>query len=178
MGASKIFVFALVRVAGWVLQRFFVLLSFESRVGCKEHVFLFLLLFESRVGCWKVFCFFSRSSRGLGAGKLFLGALVRVCVECLFLRHRGPVPYGCCGLGAGKFFVYRSSRGLGAKQFFCTHSLYIYIHTYGKTYVHRVPDDEAQVWLDALIFTGKEAKVKTCHDARFAPHVGANGDAR
>jgi hypothetical protein len=33
-------------------------------------------------------------------------------------------------------------------------------HT-GKTYEHRVPDDEAQAWLDALIFTVKEAKAKT-----------------
>ena len=43
-----------------------------------------------------------------------------------------------------------------------THSLYIYIHTHtGKTCEHRVPDDEAQAWLDALIFTVKEAKAKT-----------------
>ena len=41
-------------------------------------------------------------------------------------------------------------------------SLYIYIHTHtGKTYEHRVPDDEAQAWLDALIFTVKAAKAKT-----------------
>ena len=43
-----------------------------------------------------------------------------------------------------------------------THSLYIYIHTHtGKTYEHCVPDDEAQAWLDALIFTVKEAKAKS-----------------
>ena len=45
-----------------------------------------------------------------------------------------------------------------------THSLSLYIYTYthtGKTYEHRVPDDEAQAWLDAFIFTVKEAKAKT-----------------
>ena len=43
-----------------------------------------------------------------------------------------------------------------------TLSLYIYIHTHtGKTYEYRVPDDEAQAWLDALTFTVKEAKAKT-----------------
>ena len=45
-----------------------------------------------------------------------------------------------------------------------TLSLCIYIHTHthaGETYEHRVPDDEAQAWLDALIFTVKEAKAKT-----------------
>ena len=43
-----------------------------------------------------------------------------------------------------------------------TPSLYIYIRTHtGKTNEHRVPDDEAQAWLDALIFTVKEAKAKT-----------------
>ena len=42
-----------------------------------------------------------------------------------------------------------------------THSLYIYIHTHtGKTYEHRVPDDEAQAWLDALLFTVKAAQSK------------------
>ena len=42
-----------------------------------------------------------------------------------------------------------------------THTFYIYIHTHtGKTYEHLVPDDEAQAWLDALIFTVKEAKAK------------------
>ena len=41
-------------------------------------------------------------------------------------------------------------------------SLYIYIYTHtGKTCEHRVPDDEAQAWLDALIFTVKAAKAKT-----------------
>ena len=39
-------------------------------------------------------------------------------------------------------------------------SRYIYTHT-GKTYEHRVPNDEAQAWLDAFIFTVKEAKAKT-----------------
>ena len=43
-----------------------------------------------------------------------------------------------------------------------TLSLYTYIHTHtGKTYEHRVPDDEEQAWLDALIFTVKEAKAKS-----------------
>ena len=43
-----------------------------------------------------------------------------------------------------------------------TLSLYICIHTHtGKTYENRVPDDEAQAWLDALLFTVKEAKAKT-----------------
>ena len=36
----------------------------------------------------------------------------------------------------------------------------MHIHT-GKTYEHRVPDDEAQAWLYALIFTVKAAKAKT-----------------
>ena len=43
-----------------------------------------------------------------------------------------------------------------------TLSLYIYTHTHaGKKYEYRVPDDEAQAWLDALLFTVKEAKAKT-----------------
>ena len=43
-----------------------------------------------------------------------------------------------------------------------TLSLYIYINTHtGKKYENHVPDDEAQAWLDALIFTVKEAKAKT-----------------
>ena len=38
----------------------------------------------------------------------------------------------------------------------------VYMHTHtGKKYEHRVPDDEAQAWLDALIFTVKEAKAIT-----------------
>ena len=41
-------------------------------------------------------------------------------------------------------------------------SFYTYMHTLtGKTYEHRVPDDESQAWLDALLFTVKEAKAKT-----------------
>ena len=41
-------------------------------------------------------------------------------------------------------------------------SLHTYTHTHtGNTYERRVPDDEAQAWLDALIFTVKEAKAKT-----------------
>ena len=36
------------------------------------------------------------------------------------------------------------------------------MHTHtGKKYAHRAPDDEAQAWLDALLFTVKEAKAKT-----------------
>ena len=36
------------------------------------------------------------------------------------------------------------------------------MHTHtGKKYEHRVPDDEAQAWLDPLLFTVKAAKAKT-----------------
>ena len=42
-----------------------------------------------------------------------------------------------------------------------TLSLYIYTHTHtGKTCEHHVPDDEAQAWLDTLIFT-EEVKAKS-----------------
>ena len=96
---------------------------------------------------------------------------VYICVERECVCDERPNRYAIKASGWTVFGIWPDTEhgppgcfyGIPVRSFIThTLSLYTYIHIHtGKTYEYRVPDDEAQAWLDALIFTVKEAKAKT-----------------